>query len=103
MERVLQLSIAIDIMATGSRDLSGKGEKSEDTTRRQADSAAEDSTAEYTAAREQPQEQESRGTHTATAVDTAATDVPQAKPRPCMTRVVPTAGGSSLLPADDQS
>eukprot|EP00971_Amphidinium_carterae_P349230 6490911-Amphidinium_carterae.2 len=77
----------------------GKGKTGEATTRHQADPTDGDSTADPTAARDPPQGQESRGTHTATAPDTAVTDAPQAKPMPRMTRVIPTAGGSALLPA----
>eukprot|EP00971_Amphidinium_carterae_P182027 3612391-Amphidinium_carterae.1 len=50
------------------------------------DSTAGDFATGNTAAREQPQEQEQRGT----SVATADTEVPQAKPMPRMTRVIPT-------------
>eukprot|EP00971_Amphidinium_carterae_P108080 2139772-Amphidinium_carterae.1 len=78
----------------------GKGEKSEDTPRRQADSTSENSTAEHAAAQEQPQEQGSRGTHGATADNTASTEAPQPKPMPRMSKVVSTASGSAIVPAD---
>eukprot|EP00971_Amphidinium_carterae_P351669 6492221-Amphidinium_carterae.1 len=74
----------------------GKGQKGKNTASDHVDATGDPAADSSSAHNPPPPRQEVRGAHT----DTAATDAPQPKPMPCMTRVVPTAEGSAILPAE---
>eukprot|EP00971_Amphidinium_carterae_P321943 6399796-Amphidinium_carterae.2 len=74
----------------------GKGQKGKNTASDQMEATGDPTADSSSPAHNPPPRQAAHGAHS----DTAATEAPQPKPMPRMTRVVPTAGGSAILPAE---